>query len=155
MATSITPAPLGISITETITINGQSMGSQNNLTIADVTEVYKRIVSVPFGTEVAIYTTHDTVVGGSVFDDDLVKYVRVTNKDLPDGNFVTLRVTDANADEFAYKLNPGESFLLYSHDTSMSAALGATAGAVNANITGLEAQADTADVDCEIFVASI
>ena len=153
MATTIAAAPLSVNITESIIINGQSMGSVNSLSVADVTEVYKRIVTVPFGSEVPIYTTHDTTVGGSVFDDDLVKYVRITNKD--DTNFVTLRITDANSDEFAYKLNKGESFLLYSHDTSMNAKEAGAAGAVDANITGLEAQADTADVDCEIFVASI
>jgi hypothetical protein len=153
MATTIAAAPLSITVTESIVINGQSMGGSNTLAIADVTEVFKRIVTVPT-TEVTLYSTHDTDVGGSVFDDDLVKYVRITNKD--DTNFISLRITSdsGGSDEFVYKLNAGESFLLYSHDTSMTASTG-VAGAVDANIESVEALADTAEVDCELFVASI
>ena len=153
MATTIAPASLNITISESITINGQSMGGTNSLVVSNIAEVFKRIVSVPTS-EVTLYSTHDTVVGGSVFDDDLVKYVRITNKD--GLNFISLRITSDSAgdDEFVYKLSAGESFLLYSHDTSMTASTGA-AGAVDANIFSVEALADTAEVDVEIFVASI
>ena len=59
MATTIAPASMTVSVSETIVINGQSMGSTNTLSIAAVTEVFKRIVTVPTSA-VTIYSTHDT-----------------------------------------------------------------------------------------------
>ena len=149
---AIAQATLTVQVIETLTINGTNVGGENVLTVNSVNDAYKRIITVPTS-EITIYTTHDTAIAGAQFDDDLIKYARITNKDAT--NFVSVRVTDANADEFIYKLNAADSFLLHSHATSMSACDTATAGAANANIVSVEVQADTAACDCEIFVASI
>ena len=154
MTTTLTPGTLVVTISETVTLNGQEANSQNTLTLSNnIAEAYKRILTVPTAGEITLYTTHDTDVAGAQLDDDLIKYARITNKD--DTNYVSVRVTDANDDEFVYKLNAGESFLLHSHDTSMSACDTATAGAANANIVSVKAQANSGACDCEVFVASI
>ena len=153
MATTIVAATLTTTISESITINGQSMGSSNNLVITDIAEVFKRIVTIPTGTEVILYSTHDTDVAGSTFDDDLIKYVRITNKD--GDNFIVIRIQDANGDEFVYKLDKYESFILCSHTVSMNAESSGIAGTIDANIVSVKAKANTAECDCEIFIASI
>ena len=153
MATTIVAATLTTTISESITINGQSMGSSNNLVITDIAEVFKRIVTIPTGTEVILYSTHDTTVAGSTFDDDLIKYVRITNKD--GDNFIVIRIQDANGDEFVYKLDKYESFILCSHTLSMNAESSGVVGTVDANIVSVKAKANTAECDCEIFIASI
>ena len=151
---AIATATLTVTVSEDITLNGSSQGSSNVLTVTGVNDIYKRIITIPTS-EITLYTTHATTVEGSIFDKDLVRYVRITNKDA--ANFVSVRLKDGvgAGDEFIYKLKAGESFLLYSHAGSMSAALGATAGAANGDIVSIKVQADTDPCDCEIFIASV
>jgi hypothetical protein len=47
MATTITPATLTVSITESVSLNNKTYGNTNTLTIANVNEVDERIVTVP------------------------------------------------------------------------------------------------------------
>ena len=143
---------LTVTVTESITLNGSQQGGTTTKTIADVNDLFKRIITCPTD-EITLYTTHESNVAGATFDEDLVKYFRVTNHD--GSNYVTLRITDANSDEFIYKLAAGESFIIWGHKTSMSAADGATAGAAGdmADILSVEAQAPTAACDLEIIVA--
>ena len=77
MATTIKNATLKVTVKEEITLNGSRQDSENILRISDINEIYKRIVSVTTS-EISLYTTNDSVVGGSQFDDDNVKYVRIT-----------------------------------------------------------------------------
>ena len=47
MATTISNATLTVKVTESISLNGSEHGATNTMTIADLDEVSKRIVSVP------------------------------------------------------------------------------------------------------------
>tara|TARA_R110002110_G_scaffold188278_1_gene396178 strand:+ start:552 stop:1031 length:480 start_codon:yes stop_codon:yes gene_type:complete len=158
MATTITSATFTSTITESINLNGSEQGSTNTVTISSVNEIFKRIISVPTSPEVTLYTTNASTVQGSVFDVDLVQYVRVTNLD--DANWCAIRVTDANSDEFIMKLEAGKSFVLGTHsndgaDGAMSAGKAENAGAVpDAAIVSMEAQANSGTCDLEIFIAS-
>ena len=154
MATTITPATLTVTLTENVSLNGQPQGSSNTLSIASVAEIYKRIVTVPTS-EITVWTTHDSDVAGAQFDDDLIKYARITNKD--DTNLIVVRVKNADNDEFAYKLGAGQSFLLYGHESTMNAVDAATLdiGTGWHDITSLKLTAPDGACDCEIFVASI
>ena len=156
MATTIAAADLAVTITETITINGQSLGGSNtkqflaaNDPADTITSVYKRVINVPTS-EITLWTAHATAVSGAQLDKDLIVYARVTNKD--DTNYVELRIS-ASSDEFVYKLAAGESFLLHAHTDCMNANAGA-AGAPDAHITDVQAKANTAACDVEIFIAS-
>ena len=142
---------LTVNISESVTLGGKRYGSSVTETIASINDVFERIITCPTS-EIVLYLTHASVPQGYVFDKDLVQYVRVTNHDAT--NFVSLRVTDSNNDEFVYKLEAGQSFVLWGHAASMSAADAATAGAANADIASIEAQADTAACDLEVIVAT-
>ena len=154
MATTVTPATLTVKITETIHLNGRDNGGETTLSVSDVNEIFKRIVSVP-NSEVTLYETHDTNVAGATFDDDNVKYVRITNLD--DTNYILLVIKNAGNDEAVYKLATGESFILHGHDTVFNSDNAAitdiTAGL--SSIDKVSARADTAAVDVEVFIASV
>ena len=149
---AIATGTMTVTITEALDVGTTVMDTATSVVeTITVNDIFKRVITCPTS-EIVLYLTHASVPQGYVFDKDLVKYVRVTNHDTT--NFVTLRVTDSNNDEFAYKLAAGQSFILWGHAASMSAADAATAGAVNADVASLEAQADTAECDLEIVVAS-
>ena len=112
----------------------------------------ERIITVPTASEITLYTTHNTDVAGQVFDNGFVKYARFTNKDA--NNFISLRITNGQNDEFVYKLLAGESFVLNSHSASTEMAAGA-AGAPAQDILSVEAQANTGACDLEFIVASV
>ena len=154
MASTITSATLTVKITETVSLNGREQGGDNTLTIANVNEIFKRIVTVPTS-EIGIYTTTDATAGGSQFKDGRVVYVRLTNKD--DTNYMLVVVKNSGNDEFVIKLQAGESWMSHIQDTCMNADNQAisdiTAGLVN--IDTVTALANTAACDLEVFIASL
>ena len=150
---AIATATLTVTITESLTLNGANVGGTNTLTVNTVNDFYKRIITVPTS-EIVAWTTHDTDIAGSQFDDDLVKYARITNKG---SNNVIVRVKNADNDELAYKLGPGESFLLHGHEATMNAVDAATLdiGTGWHDITSVKLTAPDGACDCELFIASI
>ena len=148
IATGTMPITITASLDVGTTVMDTSTSVSETITVNDI---FKRVISCPTS-EIVLYLTHASVPQGYVLDKDLVKYVRITNYD--GSNYVTLRVTDGNNDEFAYKLEAGQSFILWGHAASMSAADAATAGAVNADIASVEAQANSGACDLEILIAS-
>ena len=150
---AIATGTMTITITESLDVGTTVMDTATSVVeTITVNDIFKRVITCPTE-EVTLYTTHESNVAGATFDEDLVKYFRVTNHD--SSNYVTLRITDASSDEFIYKLAAGQSFILWGHKASMSAADGATAGAAAdmADILSVEAQAPTAACDLEIIVA--
>ena len=117
MTSTITAATLTVTITEAVSLNGSDQGANNTLTVANINEILKRIVTVPTS-EIGIYTTTDTVAGGSQFKSARVQYVRLTNKD--DTNFIWIVVKNEGNDEFVIILAPGESWLSYNQDSATS-----------------------------------
>ena len=149
---AIATGTMTITITESLDVGTTVMDTSTSVSeTITVNDIFKRVISCPTS-EIVLYLSHASVPQGYVLDKDLVKYVRITNYD--GSNYVTLRVTDGNNDEFAYKLEAGQSFILWGHAASMSAADAATAGAVNADIASVEAQANSGACDLEIVIAS-
>ena len=154
MATTLSAASLTVTLTESISLNGYEQGSSNAVTIASIASVFKRIVAVPL-TEVTLYTNHASNVGGSTFDEDDVKYVRITNKD--GTNFVDLIVANSENDEFCLRLKAGHSFVLWDQNDVLNAVTQPatiTVGAGMEGVASVNAQADTAACDVEVFIAS-
>lgn len=150
MASTLTAQTLTVTISEQIVLNGQPINSENQLTIASIGQVDKRIVSIPFASEVTVLNFGTAVAAGTVVRAN-VKYIRVTNKDAT--NFVRIRVKKTGAETFDIKLNAGQSFILSNASESVSATAGAFSAFVDAD--SINCQADTANVDIELFVASI
>ena len=116
-------ATLTVTINERLLLNNNDYSSNNKLSVTGVSEVVKRIVNIGtdeigllgFGTA---YNTElsKTYVAGQ-FDDDDVRYIRVTNLD--DTTSVTLSLQsdagedDSAADESAsLLLEAGKSFMM-------------------------------------------
>lgn len=150
MASTLTAQTLTITISESLVLNSQPINSENQINIASIGQVDKRIVNIPNASEVTLLAFGTTVAAGTVIRAN-VKYIRITNKDST--NFVRIRVKKTGADTFDIRLDAGQSFMLCNAKESVAAAAAAFSAFVDAD--SINAQADTASVDIEIFVASI
>lgn len=150
MATTITPSTLTVTLSEQIILNNQPINSENQLTIASITQVDKRIVSVPIASQVTLLNFGTAVAAGTVIRAN-VKYIRLTNKDAV--NFVRIRVTKTSGATFDVKVEAGKSFIMSNAQLSVSESGAAFSAFADAD--SIAGQADTAAVDVELFVASI
>lgn len=150
MATTITAQSLTITISEAINLNGQPINSENQLVIPSITQIDKRIVSIPFASEVTVLNFGTAVAAGTVIRGN-VKYIRLTNKDAV--NYVRVRVTKTSGATFDVQVNAGQSFIMSNASLSVSTTAGAFSAFVDAD--SIICQANTAAVDIELFVASI
>ena len=149
MSSTITAATLTVTHTEALTLNGVDRGVTNTLTIASINEVDHRIVTVDTSAARTLLTL-GTTVGAGAFISANVKYIRITNKD--NTNFVTLGMLDTSGDTAYVKLEAGQTFCMYNDD--LEANTSGAAWSAWSEIDTFNAQADTADVDLEVFVAS-
>jgi hypothetical protein len=160
-------ANLKVTIREELTLNGYDQGAKNTLSISDIDEVFKRIVTCPANNETTIARFRSSVgnaSGTATFDSALdvqdVKYVRVTNLDGSNSLTLSLQVEvgedDSGADTSASVLvEAGKSFVMGSpHD-------GISLSDANANLVtdlvdldSLVVQPGSNSVDVEVYVAS-
>ena len=154
MATTITNATLTVTLTEAVSLNGQDQGATNTLSISDIDEVYKRIVTVPTS-EITLIAMGTAVANGTFIESDVL-YIRITNKD--DANHVSLTFKNEDNDEIGIKLDKGQSFI-YNGDLAggvvdtFDANAGAVTPGTHADLVNITALANTAAVDVEVFVA--
>tara|TARA_Y100000590_G_scaffold424240_1_gene530887 strand:+ start:207 stop:677 length:471 start_codon:yes stop_codon:yes gene_type:complete len=155
MASTITAATLTVKLTEQIKLNGVEQGSSNTLTIGSVNEIFKRIITVP--TSKTTIASLSTATAGSTFITGDVRYIRLTNLD--NDNYVTLSFINQSSDEFAVKLDYGQSFI-YNADLVGGGANTMDAVAATAltptlhDLTTVTAKANSAACDLEVFIAS-
>ena len=160
-------ANLKVTIREELTLNGYDQGAKNILSISDIDEVFKRIVTCPANNETTIARFRSSVgnaSGTATFDSALdvqdVKYVRVTNLDGSNSLTLSLQVEvgedDSGADTSASVLvEAGKSFVMGSpHD-------GISLSDANANLVtdlvdldSLVVQPGSNSVNVEVYVAS-
>ena len=156
MTSTLTAATLTVKIHESISLNGKDQGGTTTLSLASINEISKRIVTVTTS-EVEVIAMSTAASTGTYIEGD-VRYMRFTNLDT--ANHVVLFFTNESNDEVAIKLDYGQSFIYNSNiDGGVVNTFDANAGAANINNLGdlvnITAQADTAAVDLEIFVASV
>ena len=157
-------ADLTVNINENVTLNNQIIESSHTLTISSIANAVKRIVSIGtneigllgFG---AAYNTElsKSYLAGQ-FDEDLVRYIRITNLDTT--NHIALVLKNENNDEFGVRVDKGCSFLYCADlatgvvDTMDSAdAAGITPNSFG-DLVDITCTADTAACNVEVFVAS-
>ena len=160
-------ADLKVAIREELELNGYDQGAKNTLTISDVDEVFKRIVTCPANNETTVARFRSSVgnaSGTATFDSALdvqdVKYVRLTNLDSSNSLTLSLQVEvgedDTGADTSASVLvEAGKSFVMGSpHD-------GISLSDANANLVtdlvdldSLVVQPGSNSVNVEVYVAS-
>jgi hypothetical protein len=158
MATTITNATLTVTITESVTLNGAQQGGTNTKTFAGINEISKRILTITTN-EAVIATFSGAVASAGHFNDGAVRYIRFTNKD--DTYFVTLTFRNDDNDEFAVKVDAGQSFMLCGdNSTGMELIFNAIAGDAASDtafgsLTNIQADAEASTVDLEMIVASV
>ena len=159
MATTITASTLTVTVSENIILNGKEQGSSNTKTFDSINEISKRIVTVTT-TEATIATFHASAIGAAQFLEANVRYMRFTNLD--DTNFITLTFTNENNDEVAIKLDAGQSFIFNGDNSggvvdvfNATENADANSDVALADLTTIQADANSASCDLEMFVASV
>ncbi len=150
MSSTITPATLTVTHTEAVTLNGVDRGVTNTLTIESINEISHRIVTIDTAAARTLLTL-GTTAGAGAFIKSNIRYIRITNKD--NTNFVTLGMLDTSGDTAYVKLEAGQTFCMYNDD--LEANTSGAAWSAWSEIDTFNAQADTADVDLEVFIASV
>ena len=155
MTSTLTAATLTVKITESIDLNGKDQGGSTTLSLASINEISKRIVTVTT-TEAEVVAMSTTASSGTHIEGD-VRYMRFTNLD--DTNHITLTFKNENDDEFAVKLDKGQSFI-YNGDLAGGVvdtmdASGSALSLALEDLVNITADADSASCDMEIFVACI
>ena len=113
-------ATLKVKIQADIILGNQDYGSKRVFEISSVQDIYKRIITIPTGTDATV-ARFDAAVSTSVvatLDVDLVKYVRITNLD--SSNSVNLAVV-GDTENFQVVLEAGKSFMIGKVDDAMVA----------------------------------
>jgi len=160
-------ANLKVTIREELTLNGYDQGAKNTLTISDVDEVFKRIVTCPANNETTVARFRSSVgnaSGTATFDSALdvqdVKYVRITNLDGSNSLTLSLQVEvgedDSGADTSASVLvEAGKSFVMGSpHDGISLSDSNANLVTDLVDLDSLVVQPGSNSVNVEVYVAS-
>ena len=154
---AIATGTMTITITESLDVGTTVMDTATSIAeTITVNDIFKRVISVLHTAEHTLYTTNDNgaYISGQQFDDENVTYARISNHDA--SNYITLRLKNANDDEFSYKLGAGKSFILWGHLAAMDATAGAaiTLGSGDNDIVAVTAKSNSGTCDVELVVCS-
>ena len=153
---AISAADMTVTITEAVTLNGAARGNTNTYTIGDIHEISERTVTVPITEKTLI--NMGTGINAGMFIESDVRYIRITNKDA--NNHITLAFKGENDEEFAIKVDKGQSFIYNADlDNGVVDTMVAASGAVDitslVDLVNITATANTAACDIEIIVACV
>lgn len=154
MATTITAATLTVTLTESLSLGGNNFGGSKELTIASITEAFKRVVKCMNSQTTTIATfSGNAFASANAIDLEDAKYIRVTNLD--DTNDVEVAVVGA-ATLYQVRLSAGESHILGAPDDLMLAEADTSPSfGTMADIASIQVNPAGNDVDVEIFVAGV
>jgi len=155
-------APLTVKVIEEITLNNNSYNSERSLDISSVDEIVKRIVTISttetglLGFATASSTDLSKSYLAGQYDEDDVRYIRITNLD--SSNHCTLTFRDEDNTEFKMKVDAGHSIINPGDNSggvvdTMKAAGSALASGLS-DLVDITVDTDTASCDVEIFVGS-
>ena len=158
MARSFSTATLTVKIQEGIILGGQDVGATNSFTVTGIKNVVKRLMTATTDL-MTIMTFHASTEGAGQYIEGSVRYIRITNLD--DTNHICLIFVNENSDEFAVKVDKGQSFI-FNADLSggvvdvfdANGAGTATSGSIG-DLTTIKVQSDTASCDIEVYVATV
>ena len=145
-------ADLTVTLTESVTLQGESRGSTNTLTIGSVESTLERIVTCPASntTTIAVFNSNVHGAAGAIDIED-TKYIRVTNLDST--NAIELAVVGA-ATLYQVALKAGESHILGSPDDLMLAEADTSPSfGTMADLGSLQINPGSNAVKVELFIA--
>ena len=156
MASTLTPAPLNVTIREQITMNGSDYGSVTRYSVNNISEISRRLITTNGTASTEIIRFQPSASAGQYINTD-VRYVRITNLD--DTNYATLRFQGSASTDYSFRLDPTGSHVIMTTQDSGSSNAGVTSyadinGLVLTNLRTIMVVANTAAVDLELFVAS-
>ena len=154
MATTITNATLKVTVTESIVLNGSEQGNTNTLSISNINEIFKRIVTCTASQTTTVLSFNATVHGAAgAIDLQDCKYIRITNKD--GANAIEVAVVGA-ATLYQVELAAGESHMLGNPEALMLAEADTSPSfGTMADLASIQINPGGNAVDVEVFVASI
>ena len=151
-------ATLTVTLQEDLVLNASQVGGTITKEITGINESSKRMLTITTN-EATIATFSGAVGSAGHFNDGTVRYIRMTN--LHATYFVALTLTNGSNDEFAFKLDAGQSFILHGdNSTGMELIFNATQAADAAShtalgpLTTIQADAEASTVQIEMFVAT-
>ena len=149
MATTLKTASLSVIVKEKIVLNGKDFGNTTTKNISGIKDVSQRIIRVLTSTNGTQIYAGGSAVGPGTFISANVEYIRISNLD--GSNYVILHL-EGNSHYAQVKLEAGKSFILgtpvgFDNNADIDNFSSET-------ITKIEAKANTANVDVEVFVAS-
>ena len=116
---AITAATLTTTVSESITLNGQTFGNTVTKTHASVKDLLTRTIVVPHGSTITTLYTVSTTEGGSAFAPTDIKYVRITNTDTTKG--LSNCIENEEGHEVLFNLFAGCSYFINGYDDSLRA----------------------------------
>tara|TARA_R110000824_G_scaffold93612_3_gene226351 strand:- start:1130 stop:1609 length:480 start_codon:yes stop_codon:yes gene_type:complete len=159
MASTLSSATMTVRVVESIKLNGTEQGAINTKRISSINEISKRIITITTA-ESTIATFSSAVASAGHYVAADVRYMRFTNKD--DTNFITLTFRNQDNDEVAIKVDAGQSFMWAADNAGgMVDVFNATQDADSASdtalgdLTNIQADANSASCDLEMFIASV
>ena len=150
-------ATLTVKLTESLTIDGRDYGGVSSWTHSGISNITRRLETIT-STEATI-VSFGAAIGAGTYIPAEVKYMRFSNLD--DTNFITLTFANEDDDEVAIKLDAGQS-IVWNGDNSggmvdvMNAIAAGDAASDTAlgDLNSIQADANTASCDMEIYIAS-
>lgn len=118
MASTLTPTPFNIKITEEQVVRNSIIKSEVTYTISNVTNIDRRIVTCPNTTSIALFNVNGTNPGAGTFPSSSLKYVRVTNLDDTYNVAITL---SGSQGELTQEIVPSSTLMLASSNITSSA----------------------------------
>ena len=152
-------ATLKTTMLEEITLQGDKHRVLTTKSYTGINELSRRIVTITTA-EAVIATFSAAVASAGHYVAADVRYIRFTNLDST--NFITLTFRNQDNDEFAVKVDAGQSFLFNGDNANgMTAVFNATQDADAASdanfgsLTNIQADANTASCNLEMIIASV
>ena len=172
MASNVIPSTLRVTIQEDIVLNGLQQGSTTTQTISSVSEIYKRVMTIPVNDGSIGANDHVTILGTTADSSTTIgpanfivgdlKYFRITNLNTGSGEGILLQIAidddvDDTDEHVAWILvEEGRSFIINTFDAAFDTAAGDLDAPTLDGITKIRVVNESAStpVDIEIFVAS-
>lgn len=118
MASTLTPTPFNIKITEEQVVRNTIVKSEVTYTISNVTNVDRRVVTCPNTTSIDLFNVNGINPGAGTFPSSSLQYVRITNLDDTYSIAVTL---SGSQGKLTQEVVPSSTIMLASSNITSSA----------------------------------
>lgn len=132
-------------IFETLTLNGDNVGSSVTNTITGINYVDNRILSVPTGSVTTLFSM-DSVPGAGTFVTSSIRYIRVTNN----STVAPVKlIVSSSTEAMSYLIATGSSYMM-----STSKMTGSTSGLVFDDIKSVKVQPSGSAASVEYYIVT-